>query len=208
MTKVKICGITTRDDAQVAVEAGADMIGLIFYPPSPRYVTPEQAYSIVAHLPPGCCAVGVFVNEDVDTVMRIARTSGVHMVQLHGTESPALCQQLPWPVIKTFRFTAQVQPEIMQQYDVEALLIEGFHPDVYGGGGVQADWQRVASLHQYGRIMLAGGLTPANVCEAIRIVQPYAVDVCSGVEATPGTKDWDKVRTFIRNAKHAAPPYR
>jgi phosphoribosylanthranilate isomerase len=208
MTKVKICGITTRDDARVAVEAGAEMIGLIFYPPSPRYVTPEQAHSIVAHLPPGCSAVGVFVNEDLDTVTRIARTSGVHMVQLHGTESPELCQQLPWPVIKTFRFTAHVQPEIMQQYGVEALLIEGFHPDVYGGGGVQADWQRVASLHQYGRIVLAGGLTPENVREAIRIVRPYAVDVCSGVEATPGTKDWGKVRTFIRNARHAIPPHR
>jgi phosphoribosylanthranilate isomerase len=130
------------------------------------------------------------------------------MVQLHGTESPELCQQLPWPVIKTFRFTAQTQPEIMQQYSVEALLIEGFHPDVYGGGGVQADWQRVASLHRYGRIILAGGLTPENVREAIRIVRPYAVDVCSGVEITPGTKDWGKVRTFIHNAKHAVPPCR
>src|SRR5215471_14937998 len=123
MTKIKICGITTSDDAQVAVEAGADMIGLNFYPPSPRYVTPEQAHSIVAHLPPGCSAVGVFVNENLDTVTYIAQTSGVHMVQLHGTESPALCQQLPWPVIKTFRFTAQVQPEIMQQYSVAAMLI-------------------------------------------------------------------------------------
>jgi phosphoribosylanthranilate isomerase len=184
------------------------MIGLNFYPPSPRYVTPEQAHRIVAQLPPGRSAVGVFVNEDLDTVMHIARTSGVHMVQLHGTESPELCQQLPWPVIKTFRFTAQVQPEIMQQYSVEALLIEGFHPDLYGGGGVPADWQRVASLHRYGRIMLAGGLTPENVCEAIRIVRPYAVDVCSGVEAVPGTKDGDKVRTFIRNVKRAVPPSR
>jgi phosphoribosylanthranilate isomerase len=184
------------------------MIGLIFYPPSPRYVTPAQAHSIVAQLPPTCCVVGVFVNESLDTVTQIARTSGVHMVQLHGTESPEMCQQLPWRVIKTFRFTAHVQPETMQQYSVEALLIEGFHPDVYGGGGVQADWQRVASLHQYGRIMLAGGLTPANVREAIRIVRPYAVDVCSGVEATPGTKDWHKVRAFIRNAQRAVPPDR
>ena len=202
MTKVKICGITTIDDAQVAVEAGADMIGLIFYPPSPRYVTPEQAHTIVTHLPPGFPAVGVFVDENLATVTRIAQTSGVHMVQLHGTESPEMCQQLPWRIIKTFRFTAQVQPEMMRQYTVEALLIEGFHAGVYGGGGAPADWQRVASLHQYGRIMLAGGLTPENVREAIHIVRPYAVDVCSGVEATPGTKDWDKVRTFVRNAKY------
>ncbi len=208
MTRVKICGITTIDDAQVAVEAGADMIGLIFYAPSPRYVTPEQAHTIVAHLPPDFPAVGVFVNESLDTVTRIAQMSGVHMVQLHGTESPEMCQQLPWRVIKTFRFTAQVQPEMMRQYTVAAWLIEGFHSGVYGGGGAQADWQRVASLHHDGRIILAGGLTPENVREAIRIVHPYAVDVCSGVEATPGTKDWDKIGAFVGNAKNAVPPHR
>ena len=203
MTKVKICGITTSADARVAVEAGADMIGLIFYPPSPRYVTPEQAQTIVASLPADVPAVGVFVNASVDTVTRVAQTSGVQIVQLHGDEGPAMCQQLPWRVVKTLRFTAQVQPEMMRQYTVEAFLIEGFHAEVYGGGGARADWQRVASLHHYGRIILAGGLTPENVCEAIRIVRPYAVDVCSGVEATPGTKDWHKVRTFVHNAKNA-----
>src|SRR2546430_9597054 len=160
MTRVKICGITTRDDAQVAVEAGADMIGLIFYPPSPRYVTPEQAHSIVAHLPSGCSAVGVFVNENLDTVTRIAQMSGVHMVQLHGTESPELCQQLSWPIIKTFRFTAQVQPESMQQYSVETLLIEGFHPDVYGGCGGQGDWEGGPPVAPDGPVILAGGAYP------------------------------------------------
>ncbi len=207
MTKVKICGITTSADARVAVEAGADMIGLIFYPPSPRYVTPEQAQAIVASLPSGFPAVGVFVNASVDTMTRVAQTSGVQIVQLHGDESPELCQQLlPWRVLKTFRFTAQVQPEMMRQYTVEAFLIEGFHADVYGGGGARADWQRVAALHHYGRIILAGGLTSENVREAIRIAHPYAVDVCSGVEATPGTKDWHKVQSFIRNAKDAVLP--
>jgi phosphoribosylanthranilate isomerase len=201
MTQVKICGITSIADAHVAVEAGADMIGLIFYPPSPRYVTPAQAQAIVASLPPGCPAVGVFVNASLETLTRIVQASGVQIVQLHGDESPELCRQLPWRVVKTLRFTAQVQPEMMPQYSVEAFLIEGFHADVYGGGGARADWQRVALLHHYGRIILAGGLTPENVHEAIRIVRPYAVDVCSGVEATPGRKDWDKVRTFIRHAK-------
>lgn len=204
MTLVKICGMTCRDDAQRAVDAGADMIGLIFYPPSARYVTPEQAQAIVAHLPPGFPTVGVFVNESLDTITQAVQTSGVQMVQLHGTESPALCQQLPWPVIKAFRFNAEVQPETMRHYDVAALLIEGFHPDFYGGGGAQADWHRVATLSGYGRIILAGGLTPANVGEAIRIVRPYAVDVCSGVEATPGTKDAEKVRAFICHAKQAS----
>src|SRR2546422_9537267 len=99
MTKVKICGITTMNDARVAVEAGADMIGLIFYPRCPRAVTPEQAHTIVAHLPPGFPAGGVFVNESVVTVTRIAQTSGVHIVQLHGTDRPEMCQRLPWRVI-------------------------------------------------------------------------------------------------------------
>ena len=206
MTEVKICGITTRADACVAVEAGADMIGLIFYPPSPRYVTPEQAQAIVASLPADVSAVGVFVNASLDTMTRVAQMSGVQTVQLHGDESPELCQQVPWRVVKTLRFTAQVQPEMMRQYTVEAFLIEGFHAEVYGGGGARADWQRVASLHHYGRIILAGGLTPENVREAIRIVRPYAVDVCSGVEATPGTKDWHKIQAFIRNAKDAVSP--
>lgn len=201
MTRVKICGITNLDDAGVAVEAGADMLGFIFYPPSPRYVAPEQAQAIVASLPPSLLTVGVFVNEDVETITRMARTSGVQMVQLHGEESPALCQQLPWRVVKTFRFTEHVQPEMMRQYAVDAFLIEGFHADFYGGGGAPADWQRVALLHEYGRIILAGGLTPDNVRQAIRLVRPYAVDVCSGVEAAPGKKDWHKVRAFVAHAK-------
>jgi phosphoribosylanthranilate isomerase len=201
MTQVKICGITNADDARVAVEAGADLLGFNFYPPSPRYVTPEQVQTIIASLPPSLPAVGVFVNEDLETITRIVRTSGVQIVQLHGEESPALCQQLPWRVLKTFRFNEQVRPEMMLQYAVDAFLIEGFHADFYGGGGARADWQRVALLHGYGRIILAGGLTPENVREAIRLVRPYAVDVCSGVEATPGKKDWHKVQAFIAQAK-------
>lgn len=203
MTWVKICGVTSVDDALVAVQAGADLIGFIFYPPSPRYVTPQQAQRIVETLPEPVIPVGVFVNESAATVTDIALASGIQWVQLHGTETPQLCHQLPWRVIKTFRFNAQIQPEMMHDYQVHAFLIEGFHPEFYGGGGVQADWQRVASLHSYGRIILAGGLTSHNVAEAIRVVRPYAVDVCSGVEACPGKKDWTKVRDFVRNAKAA-----
>jgi phosphoribosylanthranilate isomerase len=110
---------------------------------------------------------------------------------------------LPWRVVKTFRFTAQVRPDMMADYAVEAFLIEGFHTHFYGGVGSRADWQQVATLHAYGRIILAGGLTPDNVQEAIRVVRPYAVDVGSGVEAAPGKKDWQKVRAFISRAKHA-----
>ena len=188
MTLVKICGVTSIADAHVAADAGADLIGLIFYPPSPRYVTPEQAGAIVASLPPDLPAVGVFVNESLETITQVARQSGVSRVQLHGDESPDLCRRLPWRCIKVFRFTEQVQPERMADYPVDAFLIEGFHGELYGGGGVKADWQRVASLHGYGRLILAGGLTPDNVQEAIGIVRPYAVDVCSGVEAVPGKR--------------------
>jgi phosphoribosylanthranilate isomerase len=203
MTHVKVCGITNLDDARVAVDAGVDMLGLIFYPPSPRYVTPACAREIVASLPASLPVVGVFVNEDAEAISRVVRDSGVHMVQLHGEETPALCHQLPWPVVKTFRFTAQVQPEMMRCYTVAAYLVEGFHADFYGGGGAMADWQRVATLPQYGRIMLAGGLTPENVAAAIRTVRPYAVDVCSGVEASPGKKDWHKLQAFVTRAKAA-----
>lgn len=204
MSKIKICGMTNIDDVQVAVDAGADMIGLIFYPPSPRYVSPRHAQRIVARLPASCIAVGVFVNEDIETITTIAAEAGVQVVQLHGTESPEVCRQLPWPVFKAFRFTAEVRPEMMQDYQVKAFLIEGFHAGYYGGSGTLADWRQTATLHKYGRIILAGGLTADNVGEAIGVVQPYAVDVCSGVERQPGKKDWSQVRAFIAAAKSAS----
>ncbi len=204
MTEVKICGITNPDDARVAVEAGADMIGFIFYPPSPRYVPPERAREIVEALAPEIPAVGVFVNETAETIAHIALVSGVKKVQLHGDETPATCAALSLPVIKAFRFTEHVRPERMADYTmVDAFLVEGFHEKLYGGGGAIADWQQVANLHGYGRIILAGGLTPDNVRQAIQVTQPYAVDVGSGVEISPGQKDWQKVRAFIQQAKTA-----
>ena len=201
MTIVKICGITNRDDACVAVEAGADMLGFIFYPPSPRYVTPEQARAIVKTLPPELVTVGVFVNETAAAVSRVVTESGTQMAQLHGEESPEVCDALPCRVIKAFRFTAQVRPEMMCDYTVDAFLIEGFHANVYGGAGARADWHQVSALQTYGRMILAGGLTPENVQEAIRIAHPYGVDVGSGVEVAPGKKDWQKVRDFVHRAK-------
>ncbi|ETX04186.1 MAG: hypothetical protein ETSY2_30235 [Candidatus Entotheonella gemina] len=204
MTQVKICGVTSLDDARVAVEAGADMIGLNFYPPSPRYVTPDQAQTIVEQLPPEVAAVGVFVNETAEAITHVAEVSGVKKVQLHGDEAPSVCAALSLPVIKAFRFTEHVRPEMMAGYTtVDAFLVEGFHERLYGGGGAMADWQQVATLHDYGRIILAGGLTPDNVRQAIRVVQPYAVDVSSGVEASLGQKDGQKVRAFVQQAKAA-----
>jgi phosphoribosylanthranilate isomerase len=181
------------------------MIGLIFYPPSPRYVTPEQARTIVEHLPPEILAVGVFVNETAETIAHIAEVSGIQKVQLHGDEAPSVCAAVTLPVIKAFRFTEHMRPEMMPDYEtVDAFLVEGFHEKLYGGGGAMADWQQVATLHGYGRIILAGGLTPENVRQAIQVVQPYAVDVGSGVEASPGQKDRQKVRAFVQQARAAA----
>jgi phosphoribosylanthranilate isomerase len=201
MTTVKICGITNADDARVAVDAGADMLGFIFYPPSPRYVFPDQVRLIVETLPSEVVTVGVFVNETASAVSRVVAESGVQMAQLHGEERPEVCDALPCPVIKAFRFTAQVRPEMMGAYAVDAFLIEGFHADFYGGAGARADWHQVPALQTYGRLILAGGLTPENVQEAIRIARPYGVDVGSGVEAAPGKKDWRKVRDFVHHAK-------
>lgn len=199
--KVKICGITNAEDAQIAIAAGADMLGFIFYPPSPRYIEPEEVRAIVEHVPSHVTSVGVCVNESSKSITHIMQTSGTQVVQLHCNEPPELCCTLPWKVFKAFRFTEQVRPDQMANYDVAAYLVEGFHDTLYGGAGAQADWQQVGTLHPYGRIILAGGLTPENVRDAVRVARPYAVDVGSGVEAEPGKKDERKVRAFVEQAK-------
>jgi phosphoribosylanthranilate isomerase len=148
--------------------------------------------------------VGVFVNETAETITQVAEVSGIEKAQLHGDEAPSICAALALPVIKAFRFTRHVRPEMMAGYTmVDAFLVEGFHEKLYGGGGAMANWQQVATLHGYGRIILAGGLTPENVGQAIRVAQPYAVDVGSGVEVSPGQKDRQKVRVFVQQAKAA-----
>lgn len=202
--KVKICGITNWTDARCAVAEGAEFLGFNFYAGSPRYVAPAKAKQIVRRLPPEVSAVGVFVNEDEERILEIARTVGIDALQLHGDETPATVARLrrSFPVIKAIRVRRSRTGGQLPRYKAAtALLLDGFDPHRRGGAGKAFDWKVARRAKRYGRIFLAGGLTPENVGEAIRAVRPYAVDVCSGVEARPGKKDPARVKDLLRAAK-------
>jgi phosphoribosylanthranilate isomerase len=220
---VKICGITNFADAQVAVEAGADLLGFIFYPKSPRYVGPDQVKEIVSRLhsdssrnPPAIPfprLVGVFVDEDAGRVAEILAHTGIDYAQLHGGEPPALLEQLAPRAFKALRPASGEEAVIDAEWfgefgpaDGPQLLIDAYDPHAYGGTGKKADWHTAAGLARlYPRLMLAGGLTPENVAQAVRTVRPWGVDVSSGVERQPGQKDHDAVRAFIQRAREALP---
>ena len=200
-TKVKICGITNGEDAAVAVAAGADALGFNFYRQSPRFVEPSVAKQIVASLPPLILPVGVFVNEDLRAVRAIMDTCGLAMAQLHGDESAAYCQELSRPVIKAIRLKDRGSFLALAEYQgragVRGFIIDTFSESSYGGTGGVTDWGLASEVAKTATILLAGGLTPANVGEAIRAVRPYGVDVSSGVESAPGKKDHGKIRAFL-----------
>src|SRR5215467_1791538 len=200
-TKVKICGITNADDAAAAVEAGADALGFNFYRKSPRYIEPALAKQIVAGLPPFVMPVGVFVNEDVTTVRSIMDDCGLTMAQLHGDESAAYCEQLARPVIKALRLKDRgsflTLAEFQGRGGVRGFILDTFSESAYGGTGQVSDWGLASEAAKSTTILLAGGLTSANVGEAIRAVRPYGVDVSSGVESAPDKKDHDKIRAFL-----------
>jgi phosphoribosylanthranilate isomerase len=203
---VKICGVTRVEDARLAWAAGADALGLNFYPRSPRYVTAETAAALARTRPALGSVVGVFVNESPDVIRSRVRECGLTSVQLHGDEPPEACTGYGVPVIKALRVRGPEDVERARTYvgagDVAALLLDGAAPG-YGGGGVGFDWSLVARLADAGvPVLVAGGLTPANVQEAVRATRPYGVDVASGVEVSPGIKDADAVRAFVRAAKH------
>ncbi len=200
MVKVKICGITRSDDAIFACDYGADALGFVFYNKSPRYITPERAGSIIKKLPPSIEKVGVFVNESPDRINNIIENTGLTTVQLHGEELPEFMKAIKAPVIRAVRIRDKDDIKIMVQYSVTAFLLDSFTQN-YGGSGRRFDWDIAIEAKKFGRIILSGGLTPENVAEAIRIVQPWGVDVSSGVELKPGVKDREKVREFIKNAK-------
>jgi len=204
MVKVKICGITSYDDASAAVEAGADALGFVFYDKSPRFINPVRAAGIISKLPPFIQTVGLFVNEDTEQVNWTADYCGLDIVQLHGDETPEDCLELKRRVIKAFRIQKiiSIDPlEKYQDYQVSGYLLDAWSPDSYGGTGRTFNWELAQAAKQYGPVILAGGLTPENVAEAIRVVNPYGVDVSSGVESDLGKKDAEKVREFIRAAK-------
>lgn len=201
MTKVKICGITTLDDALMAAEAGADALGFIFFEKSPRNIAPEQAARIIAGLPPFVQAVGLFVNAELDFVNETADRCRLDIVQLHGDESPAYCDGVRRRVMKAFRVRGLESLAPMVGYRVAGFVLDAWSPNAYGGTGARFDWDCAIAAKEKGPIVLAGGLDPDNVAAAVAKVQPYGVDVSSGVELSPGRKDPDKVRRFIRQAK-------
>lgn len=201
MVRVKICGITNLDDALVAVEAGADALGFVFFKGSPRHISPEQAGAVIRRLPPFVQIVGLFVNEEQATVNAIADQCGLDIVQLHGDESPDYCRAVKRRIIKAFRVKDESVLNDIASYPVASCLLDAWSPAAYGGTGTTFNWEIAAKAAAEQTIILAGGLTPENVAEAIATVRPYAVDVSSGVESAPGKKDAALVNSFIRSCR-------
>ena len=200
MVRVKVCGITNLDDARASVDAGAYALGFNFYPKSPRYLPPLDAAQIIRELPEGVFAVGVFVNEpDSAAIQAAAKIAGIHAVQLHGNESPSFCKSLnDLFVIKALRVGGDFNPAEAASFETDAILLDAFEAGLYGGTGQAFDWTIATRTREFVKnLYLAGGLNATNVGAAIKTVQPYAVDVCSGVESSPGRKDRAKLYAFM-----------
>jgi phosphoribosylanthranilate isomerase len=206
-TRVKICGITRAEDARLAVELGAAALGFNFYPPSPRYITAGSAAEIIRELPPLFTAVGIFADEtDAARVARGARQAGVTAVQLHGPKFPAAGEIGEFgglQIIRAVSVRDGFKPQELVTLKASAFLLDAHDSNLWGGTGKTFDWNLAREAKRYGTIILAGGLTPENVGEAIRQVQPFAVDVASGVESAPGVKDPAKLRAFFAAVQDA-----
>lgn len=200
--RVKICGITNSDDALAAADAGADAVGFVFFRSSPRYIAPDEAARIVRLLPPFVTSVGVFVNEIPGRIEEIISETGIDMVQLHGDEPPSSCS-LSRRVIKGFRVRDVSSVDSLMPYQgfVSAFLLDTYSPDRFGGTGRTFPWDIAVHAKRFGNIILAGGLTPDNVDQAVETVKPFGVDVSSGVESAVGKKDVTKMRAFIARAR-------
>ena len=205
MIKIKICGITKIDDALHATELGADALGFNFYKKSPRYIAPEKASEIIAQLPPFVVPVGIFVNEREEKIRDIQFTTGIKILQLHGDERPEFCARFGFGsrVIKAFQVKDRESLKHMVQYRVSAFLLDSYRDSLRGGTGVAFDWHLAVVAKTFGKVILAGGLTPENVAMAIEKVVPYAVDVSSGVEAEKGKKDHEKLKKFIHECRRS-----
>jgi phosphoribosylanthranilate isomerase len=200
--KVKICGITNLDDAMAAVDFGADALGFVFFKESPRYIPCDTAASIIKNLPPFLTTVGVFVNEQPEHIENVITMIGIDVIQLHGEEPPER-YTFTRRVIKAMRVETfeSLDPLINYRGKASAFLLDTFTPDLFGGTGKIFNWDIALEAKQFGRIILAGGLTPDNVAEAVRRVRPYGVDVSSGIEFERGRKDFKKMQLFIERAK-------
>jgi phosphoribosylanthranilate isomerase len=193
---VKICGITRLEDAQAAVEAGADALGFVFWPKSPRFIEPDAARDIIATLPPSVTPIGVFVDQPSADVNGIALYVGLGAVQLHGSEGEAYVQTMTRPVLKAVAVEGNRAPSIDWSADVTVLL-DVHDPVKKGGTGRTIDWTTASEIARGRNIMLAGGLTPENVADAITRVRPYGIDVSSGVEAAPGIKNHERIKALF-----------
>jgi len=202
--KVKVCGITSYEDAAMVLDQGVDALGFNFFPPSPRYVSPADARLIIRRIPPFVVTVGLFVNvARQDQVSEMARIAGVQVLQLHGDETAEYCRGLAdWPLIKALRIGAGAIPDDLEQYPVQGFLLDVKDDTLFGGTGRSFDWRLAKGIRRIRPIILAGGLRPDNVREAIRAVEPYAVDVCSGVERAPGKKDAGKLTEFMNEVRN------
>jgi len=203
--RVKICGITNLADAQVAVEAGADALGFIFYDQSPRFIPTKTAAEISRALPPFTLRVGVFVNPAEELVRRAIGECGLSLLQFHGDEPPEFCTQFGLMSMKAFRMRDAGSLKELPRYQTDAWLLDAYSSDTLGGTGEQFNWDVAIEAQRFGKpVFLAGGLTPENVAQAIQQVKPFGVDVSSGVESAPGKKDHARVRMFINAAKSTA----
>ena len=202
--RVKLCGVSRLEDALLAVDLGVDAIGFNFVAASPRRVTPELARDIAAALPPFVSRIGVFADERAAVMEANARMAGLHCLQLHGAESPESCARLAVPWYKAHRVTPEFRPEDVARYHAGTFLLDGHAPGMLGGTGKTFDWSLARRAAAYGRVILAGGLTPENVEEAIESGRPYALDVNSGVESAPGVKDPDRLEEFMRRVRAVA----
>ena len=200
--QVKICGITSIADALTAAQAGADMIGLMFYEKSSRHIAPGLAAQIARSLPPFVVRVGVFVNPTENEVLRAIGECGVSLLQFHGDETPEFCTGFGMMSMKAFRIRDETSLAPMPVFPTDAYLLDAYSASGLGGTGEKFNWDLAVAAKRFGKpVFLAGGLTPDNVAAAVRQVRPFGVDVSSGVESTPGCKDAAKVRAFIAAAK-------
>jgi phosphoribosylanthranilate isomerase len=208
--KVKICGITSYEDAVLALDQGVDALGFNFFPRSPRYVHPTVARRIIERIPPFTVNVGLFVQapqpEDVVEAARVAR---VQVLQLHGDESPEYCRELgAWPLIKAVRIGSEPIDQNLEDYPVQAFLLDSRDDVLFGGTGKSFDWEQALAIKKLRPVILAGGLRPDNVAKAIHAVMPYGIDVCSGVESAPGKKDGGKLKDFMNEVRNVSPTLR
>ncbi len=201
MVRIKICGLTNIKDAQQAAELGADALGFIFYRGSRRWASLDTVKGIVAALPPFITTIGVFVNEKAEFIRIAMEYCSLDIIQLHGNESAEFCNLFSKKVIKAIKVKDEQSLQLLPEYQVEAFLLDTYVEGKEGGSGETFDWRLALKAKGHGRVILSGGLTVDNVLAGIKMVQPYAVDVCTGVESAPGQKDYQKMKRLIQTVR-------